>query len=149
MTSKEKKRILLRYGEIDRHIDELKAEKASWWSRVTSTSQVMSDMPKGGKSDGTLLEVSVEKIIKIENQINDEIDRLVTMRDKISSAIQSLTDEREKRVLYLAYIGKSSASGKKRLKLHQIAREMNYSVDHINRLHGMALKHINIEDAKL
>lgn len=144
MTSKEKKQILLRYGEIDQHIDELKAEKASWWSRVTSTSPVVSDMPKGGGSDGTLLEVSVEKIIKIENQINDEIDRLVTLRDKISSAIQSLTDEREKRVLYLAYIGKSSASGKKRLKLHQIAREMNYSVDRIKQLHGTALLHIEL-----
>lgn len=144
MTSKEKKRILLRYGEIDRHIDELEAEKSFWWSRVTSTSPVMSDMPKVGGSDGTLLEVSLEKIIKIEQQINDEIDRLATLRDKISSAIQSMTDEREKRVLYLAYIGKSSASGQKRLKLHQIAREMNYSVDRIKQLHGTALLHIEL-----
>lgn len=144
MTSKEKKRILLRYSEIDRHIDELAAEKSFWWSRVTSTSPVMSDMPKGGKSDGTLLEVSVENIMKIEQQINDEIDRLATLRDKISSAIQSMTDEREKRVLYLAYIGKSSASGQKRLKLHQIAREMNYSIDRIKQLHGTALLHIDL-----
>ena len=144
MTSKEKKRILLRYGEIDRHIDELEAEKSFWWSRVTSTSPVMSDMPKGGGSDGTLLEVSVENIMKIEQQINDEIERLATLRDKISSAIQSMTDEREKRVLYLAYIGKSSASGQKRLKLHQIAREMNYSIDRIKQLHGTALLHIDL-----
>lgn len=145
MTSKEKKRILLRYGEIDRHIDELEAEKSFWWSRVTSTSQVMSDLPKGGGSDGTLLEVSVENIMKIEQQINDEIDRLATLRDKISSAIQSMTDEREKRVLYLAYIGKSSASGQKRLKLHQIAREMNYSERQVKRLHGYALLHIDLD----
>ena len=144
MTSKEKKRILLRYGEIDRHIDELEAEKSFWWSRVTSTSPVMSDMPKGGGSDGTLLEVSVENIMKIEQQINDEIYRLATLRDKISSAIQSMTDEREKRVLYLAYIGKTSASGQKRLKLHQIAREMNYSIDRIKQLHGTALLHIDL-----
>lgn len=145
MTSKEKKRILLRYGEIDRHIDELEAEKSFWWSRVTSTSPVMSDLPKGGGSDGTLLEVSVENIMKIEQQINDEIDRLATLRDKISSAIQSMTDEREKRVLYLAYIGKSSASGQKRLKLHQIAREMNYSERQVKRLHGYALLHIDLD----
>lgn len=145
MTSKEKKRILLRYGEIDRHIDELEAEKSFWWSRVTSTSPVMSDLPKGGGSDGTLLEVSVENIMKIEQQINDEIDRLATLRDKISSAIHSMTDEREKRVLYLAYIGKSSASGKKRLKLYQIAREMNYSERQVKRLHGYALLHIDLD----
>lgn len=145
MTSKEKKRILLRYGEIGRHIDELEAEKSFWWSRVTSTIPVMSDLPKGGGSDGTLLEVSVENIMKIEQQINDEIDRLATLRDKISSAIQSMTDEREKRVLYLAYIGKSSASSQKRLKLHQIAREMNYSEIQIKRIHGHALLHINLE----
>lgn len=145
MTSKEKKRILLQYGEIDRHIDELQAEKSFWRSRVTSTSPVLSDIPKSGGSDGTKLEVAIEKIIKIEQQISDEIDRLVIQRDKISSAIQKLPDEREKSVLYLAYIGKTEYDGRqKRLKLWQIAREMNYSVDRIKQLHGTALLHIKL-----
>ena len=145
MTSKEKKRILLRYGEIDRYIDELESELAYWRSRVTSTSPVISDMPKGGSADGTKLEKSVEKIIKLEKQIDDEINKLVNLRNTILSAIQALPDEREQKVLRLAYIGKAGAGGYKRLKLWQISREMNYSYDRIRHIHGMALLHLNFK----
>ena len=146
MTSKEKKQILLQYSDIDRHIDELQAELDMWWSRLSGGR--LSDMPKGGESDGTETERAIERIVKIEQQIDDEIDELLIMRHKILSAINALKDIRERRVLYLAYVGKDNGDGRIRLKLWQVANEMHYSLDHVNRLHGMALKHINLEYAK-
>ena len=142
MTSKEKKQILLQYSDIDRHIDELQAELDLWWARLSGGR--LSDMPKGGSSDGTETERAVERIIKIEQQIDDEIDELLIMRHKILSAINALNDVRERRVLYLAYIGKESGDGRRRLMLWQVANEMHYSVDMINILHGRALKHLEL-----
>lgn len=146
MTSKEKKQILLQYSDIDRHIDELQAELDMWWSRLSGGR--LSDMPKGNSNDGTETERAIERIVKIEQQIDNEIDELLIMRHKILSAINALKDIRERRVLYLAYIGKESGDKRRRLMLWQVANEMHYSLDHVNRLHGMALKHINLENAK-
>lgn len=142
MTSKEKKQILLQYSDIDRHIDELQSELDMWWSRLSGGR--LSDMPKGGSNDGTETERAVERIIKIEQQIDDEIDELLIMRHKILSAINTLRDVRERRVLYLAYIGKKDGDNRKRLKLWEVAREMNYCVDRIKQLHGTALLHIDL-----
>ena len=144
MTSREKKQILQQFGEIDNYINDLQEELNSWWVRATAVSPVISDLPKGGNSDGTKTERAVERLVKIEQQINEETDELYKLRYKIISAIKVLPDLRERRVLYLAYIGKTDGKGYKRLKLWQIANEMGYSIDHINRLHGLGLKHINL-----
>ena len=142
MTSKEKKQILLQYSDIDRHIDELQVELDMWWARLSGGR--LSDMPKGGSNDGTETERAVERIIKIEQQIDDEIDELLIMRHKILSAINALKDIRERRVLYLAYIGKNNGDKRRRLMLWEVAREMNYSLDRIKQLHGTALLHIDL-----
>ena len=144
MTSREKKQILQQFGEIDNYINDLQEELNSWWVRATAVSPVISDLPKGGNSDGTKIERAVERLVKIEQQINEETDELYKLRYRIISAIKALPDLRERRVLYLAYIGKTDGKGYKRLKLWQIANEMGYSIDHINRLHGLGLKHINL-----
>ena len=144
MTSREKKQILQQFGEIDNYINDLQEELNSWWVRATAVSPVISDLPKGGNSDGTKTERAVERLVKIEQQINAEIDELYKLRYKIISAIKALPDLRERRVLYLAYIGKTDGKEYKPLKLWQIANEMGYSIDHINRLHGLGLKHINL-----
>lgn len=142
MTNREKKQILLQFGEIDRHIRELQGELSLWRSRAANVSAVMSPEPKGAGFTGGRLERSVERLIDIERQIEEETDQLYRLRQKITSAVRELTDMRERRIIYLCYIGKISAGGYKRLKLVQIAEEMNYSEKHIRRLHSAALLHI-------
>lgn len=144
MTSKEKKQILQRYGQIDDHINELQAEVDMWWSRATATSPVLSDMPKGGSADGTKIERAIERIAKIEADIDDEIDELLILKHRIMTAIKELTDLNERRVIYLAYIGKVEYGKYRQLNLWQIAREMNYSYDRIRHIHGAALLHIKL-----
>lgn len=145
MTSREKKQILQQFGEIDNYINDLQKELNSWWARATAVSPVISDLPKGGNSDGTKTERAVEHLVKIEQQINEETDELEKLRYKIISAIKTLPDLRERRVLYLAYIGKTDGKGYKRLKLWQIANEMGYSFDRIKHIHGAALLHIELD----
>ena len=72
MTSREKKQILQQFGEIDNYINDLQEELNSWWVRATAVSPVISDLPKGGNSDGTKTERAVERLVKIEQQINEE-----------------------------------------------------------------------------
>ena len=145
MTSREKKQILQQFGEIDNYINDLQEELYSWCVRATVVSPVISDLPKGGNSDGTKTERAVERLVKIEQQINAEIDELYKLRYKIISAIKALPDLRERRVLYLAYIGKSENNRYKRLTLEQIADEMGYSLIRIKQLHGTALLHIKFD----
>ena len=145
MTSREKKQILQQFGEIDNYINDLQKELNSWWVRATAVSPVISDLPKGGNSDGTKTERAVEHLVKIEQQINEETDELYKLRYKIISAIKALPDLRERRVLYLAYIGKSENNRYKRLALWQIADEMGYSLIRIKQLHGTAFLHIKID----
>lgn len=145
MTSREKKQILQQFGEIDNYINDLQEELNSWWVRATAVSPVIYDLPKGGNSDGTKTERAVEHLVKIEQQINEETDKLEKLRYKIISAIKTLPDLRERRVLYLAYIGKTDGKGYKRLKLWQIANEMGYSFDRIKHIHGAALLHIELD----
>lgn len=145
MTSREKKQILQQFGEIDNYINDLQKELNSWWVRATAVSPVISDLPKGGNSDGTKTERAVEHLVKIEQQINEETDELYKLRYKIISAIKALPDLRERRVLYLAYIGKSENNRYKRLALWQIADEMGYSLIRIKQLHGTALLHIKLD----
>ena len=145
MTSREKKQILQQFGEIDNYINDLQEELNLWWVRATAVSPAISDLPKGGNSDGTKTERAVEHLVKIEQQINEETDELYKLRYKIISAIKSLPDLRERRVLYLAYIGKSENNRYKRLTLEQIADEMGYSLIRIKQLHGTALLHIKLD----
>lgn len=145
VTSKEKKQILQQYGEIDTHIKELQEELRAWRARATAVSPVLSDLPRGGSPDGTKTERAVEHLAKIERQIDVETDELCRLRYKIVSAIKALPDLRERRVLYLAYIGKSGENGVRRLKLWQIADEMGYSFDRIKHIHGNALLHIRLD----
>ena len=145
MTSREKKQILQQFGEIDDYINDLLDELNLWWVRATAVSPVISDLPKGGNSDGTKTERAVERLVKIEKQINKETDELYKLRYKIISAIKALPDLRERRVLYLAYIGKSENNRYKRLTLEQIADEMGYSLIRIKQLHGTALLHIKLD----
>ncbi len=150
MTNKEiaqqNKKILQRFADIDSHIAELEQEQDMWWSRLTNTSPVMSDMPHGGANGTSKVERGFEQLEQITRQIDDEIDRLLMLRNRITRAISAMDSINEQRVLRLAYIGRPDGNIRRphyrQLKLWQIANEMNYSVDHVNRLHGLALKNI-------
>lgn len=145
MTSQEKKKILLQFKHIDEHIKELELEENLWWERTNLKSPTISDMPKG-QNKLTAQQRAVEHLERIQSQIDEEIDRLLILRNDIIKATNKLTDVRERRIIYLAYIGKTDGNKYKRLTLFQIAKEMNYSYDRVKQLHGYALLHIDLQN---
>ena len=74
----------------------------------------------------------VSKIIELEKEINDDIDKLIDLKRIARKAIEQLDNEVENMVLYKRYFENKS--------FEQISVEMGYSWRQIHRLHGNALK---------
>lgn len=133
MTNGEKKSILSEYRAIERRINRLIDEKATWNAKATATTSSFSDMPRsGGGSDK--IQTTVEKIIEIEEKLDHEIDALVDLRNRIEAAVEKLEDGRLRDVMRYRYIDG--------MKWEQIAVEMHYSYMQVCRLHGKALLEI-------
>lgn len=126
MTNLEKKRRLLRYSNLEKHVDELMEEK----DRLLSLE---------GINGGT-----IEKIKLINKRINEEIDELIDELEYISLAIRNVSNINERRVLWLRYVGKIKNGKRERLYLWEVANEMAYSSDHIKKVHANAIRHLKI-----
>ena len=94
-----------------------------------------------GSSDGThsstprdrIGEITA-RIVDLEREINEDIDRSIDVQRGILTAISTVPDERLRHLLELRYINC--------LTLEEIARRMDYSYKQICRLHGKALLQI-------
>lgn len=82
------------------------------------------------RRDGVLF--LVERLIKKEDEVNAQIDRLIDLRKKVIGEIQSLDNMVYVQILYKRYIEYKS--------LGKIAEEMHYSYDRVKHLHGIALQ---------
>lgn len=74
------------------------------------------------------------RIVDLEREINEDIDRSIDVQRGILSAISTVPDERLRHLLELRYINC--------LTLEEIARRMDYSYKQICRLHEKALLQI-------
>lgn len=147
LTSQEKKQYLLQYGELDDYINEKCNELAKWRDLATKITPNISDMPTAS-SVSDKIGTAVTNIVFLESVLNGEIDRLCDMRAIIEDGIHNIQDIKLQRVLYLAYIGKRQCDGRKakRLKLWEVANELNYSLDWVKHLHGEALFKLILKD---
>lgn len=96
-----------------------------------------SDGPKP-VSRGNITESAVLRVIELEERLTKEIDELTEKRREIERAVNAVPDEVQREVLtrrYLLY-----------QKWEVIAEEMNYSVQHIFRLHCSALKKMRVNE---
>ena len=71
------------------------------------------------------------RIVDLEREINEDIDRSIDTQRSILSAISAVPDERLRHLLELKYINC--------LTLEEIAVRMDYSYKQVCRLHGQAL----------
>ncbi|MBQ8411577.1 MAG: hypothetical protein IJX15_07625 [Ruminiclostridium sp.] len=80
------------------------------------------------------------RIIDLENEINEEIDRLVEIKVKIRGLVASLTDPNLRIVLERRYILGEN--------WEKIAEKMGYSPRHILRMHNHAVEILENGNAK-
>lgn len=133
-----KKEYLLQYRSIDSEIKSYDNEikKLRELSYKTSGGN-MDGMPHSvnGKTEASYTNI-VEKIIDMERDRNKKIADLLILKLHIETAIMQVEDLRYRTLLRDKYING--------ITLEQIAVNMDKSWRHIARMHGQALKKINI-----
>ena len=135
MCKNTKKAYLQKYRQVTLEIERLKEEYHTLQQDIQSTKAINYDgMPHGSsKSD---LSTLIARLEKQKEQINKAFTKKVEIRGEIKQAIEILENEVEKQVLYSRYINL--------LTWDAIANQMNYTVQHVYRLHGCALEHFEI-----
>lgn len=136
MSNEEKKKYLNRYRESGRKIINLQEElQALREVEQSAKIQQLSDMPKGSgrQQDIAVVLIGIEKLQK---RIDDEIVRQIKIRLEIENVLLGVKDAQEAKVLRLRYI--------ELLKWEEICVQMNYSWKGIHKVHGRALKNLNI-----
>ena len=99
---------------------------------VTNITATLSDMPGNPSRTTDKMERIIVRIVDMEHKIDEDIDALVDLKDKIQSLINSL-DEAEYRVLLTErYINFED--------WEKIALTMHYSIRNIHLMHGRALQ---------
>lgn len=114
--------------------EELETLKLLSTSVVTDTSQVK---VQGSKQVDRLGNI-VAKIVDMENQINEEIERCLDLKLNIHNRINNLPNVDERLVLRLRYL--------EFLEWDEITQRLSYSLRQIYRIHAAALANVNLED---
>lgn len=131
----EKIKYLSRYITLNRRIDRLLEEKSKWWSLCLKVTPSLSQAPGGGES-GSPVERPMDKVLEIEEKIDQEIDELQEVRRDIKTVLGQLEDDTLRLLMEYRYLDG--------LTWEQIAEKMNYSRQWITSLHGRALAQIKI-----
>lgn len=128
-------RYLSRYRRMSKRIDRLLEEQSRWREMALKITPVLSQAPGGGES-GSPIERPMDKVLEIDEKINQEIDELQTVRQEIRATLNQLEDENLKLLMEYRYIDG--------LTWEQIAVKMNYCWRQVCRKHGQALTQITM-----
>lgn len=135
---KEKKQWLNRYKTLENEIELKREQLIKWLSEARKTTSVLSDMPKakGQVVEDKTAEI-IAKIIDLNNEINKEILRLLSLKGEIETAIEYVKNPTYKLLLQMRYINLK--------KWEEIALELNYNYYHVvKKLHPKALQNLKI-----
>lgn len=126
---------LSRYIALNRRVDRLLEEKAKWWSLCLKVTPSLSPAPGGGES-GSPVERPMDKVLEIEEKIDQEIDELQEVRRDIKTVLGQLEDDTLRLLMEYRYLDG--------LTFEEIAVKMHYSWRWVIKLHGKALAEIKI-----
>ncbi len=123
MTARER---LKSYREIDLKINSLCDELEHW--KAVATKMTPSSR-QGGRSNtaNDKVGLAVAKIIDLENSINEEIDKLINLREEIVAMIREIPDYSQREILWLRYING--------LTWEKIAEKLGFSYQWVCVLH--------------
>ena len=126
------------------HIDQRIGSKLSQVMRLreaaTSCTATLSDMPRPDSPSRQQMADTICKIVDLEREINEDIDRLVDLKAEARRAINAVSDPDQQLILELRYLCYKP--------WNEIMTELGYSEPTIYRLHGEALKKILVPGEK-
>ena len=105
---------------------------------ATKATVTYSDMPKSPNRDGSRMEDAIIKIIDLENEINQDMMKLVELKKDIIRRIKAVESAELQTILELRYLSY--------MRWEEIAIELGYGIDNVFRLHRNALDEIMIPE---
>ena len=94
---------------------------------ATKATVTYSDMPKSPNRDGSRMEDAIIKIIDLENEINQDMMKLVELKKDIIRRIKAVESAELQTILELRYLSY--------MRWEEIAIELGYGIDNVFRLH--------------
>ena len=120
------------------HIDQRISSKLSQVMRrreaATNRTATLTDMPRPDSPSHERMADTICKIVDLEREINEDIDRLVDLKAEARRVINTVSDPDQQLILELRYLCYKP--------WNEIMTELGYSEPTIYRLHGEALKKI-------
>lgn len=132
MTAKE---YLSQAYKIDNDINSKLEQVALLRDLATKATTTISDMPGSPNRNIHKMENAIVKIVDLEDEINSDINELVSLKANITHMIKRVTNRQERTILEKRYLCFDT--------WEQISVDMNYSIQHTFRLHDKALREID------
>lgn len=131
MTAKE---YLSQARNIDRRINDKVAHVSQLRDMAMNVSAVISDMPRSPSPNNQRMENIIARLTDTEEEINADIDRLVSLKLEIMNTIWQVADENAQMVLERRYHSFKS--------WEDIAADMSVSIRWVHKIHVKALDDI-------
>nr|DAV98460.1 MAG TPA: Protein of unknown function (DUF1492) [Caudoviricetes sp.] len=128
MTAKE---YLSQAWNIDRRINDKLAHVAQLRDMATNVSTVISDMPRSQSPNNQRMENIIARLTDTEEEINADIDHLVSLKLEIMNTIWQVEDENAQMLLERRYHSFKS--------WEDIAADMSVSIRWVHKIHAKAL----------
>ena len=128
MTAKE---YLSQARNIDQRINDKVAHVSQLRDMAMNVSAVISDMPKSPSPNNQRMESIIARLTDTEEEINADIDRLVSLKLEIMNTIWQVTDENAQMVLERRYHRFKS--------WEDSAADMGVSIRWVHKIHAKAL----------
>ncbi|MDD3400779.1 MAG: hypothetical protein PHT58_04015 [Eubacteriales bacterium] len=129
MTAKE---YLSQAYRLDQRINSNLEQVESLNGLATKVSSTLTGMPKNPNHATSTMADAVSKIIDLQAEINNDIDRLVDLKREMVTVIKAVANTECQTLLELRYLCFKT--------WEQIAVEMNYTVRNVHLLHKEALQ---------
>jgi DNA-directed RNA polymerase specialized sigma subunit len=121
---------------LDQRINSKLEQVESLNGLATKVSSTLTGMPKNPNRATSTMADSVSKIIDLQAEINDDIDRLVDLKREMVAVIKAVANTECQTLLELRYLCFKT--------WEQIAVEMNYTVRNVHLLHKEALQVVTV-----
>ncbi len=133
MTAKE---YLSQARYLDMRINSKIQQVAALNDLATKATSTLTGMPHNPNHATSTMEEAIAKIIDLQSEINNDIDRLVDLKRDISGIIKTVGNTEYQTLLEKRYLCF--------LSWEQIAVDMKYDLRYLHKLHSRALKKCQI-----
>ena len=121
---------------IDHRINSKVEQISALHDLATRANAVLGSEPVSGSRDPQRLQETICKMMDLEKELNDDIDGLVDLKREIMGVIRGVENKEHQTLLEMRYLSF--------MTWERIAVDMDYSIQHIHRLHRQALEKISV-----